>query len=407
MSDTRDFDYDKDLGAIKRIWREVGWIEGDQEEAHVDGFFSVGHTRVGVIDSVPECSVHTVPGHIQLNRTPLSLCAVTAVTTSRIARGKAFAKRLTAQQLIRAQQQGAQAAALGMFDQGFYDLLGFGTGAYDYQFTFDPSLLMVDHRVAPPVRLGLDNAEEMHAALLARHKVHGSVDLAPWQLVRAEMGFHGDCVALGYRDDQGVLTHFLVMDAKGERGPYRVFMWAYQNNDQLLQLLGLIKSLADQVYSVVLLEPPELQLQALLERPFRHRTLTRGSDHGNLAGAAAWWQVRVLDVVAAVAALGSTHAEANFSVQISDPLDAYAEEPVCGGRYVVQLGEHCHAERVSSDDDQQADLTCSINAFSRWVFGVCPASSLRITDEFTLTEELAATLDNLVRLPRPTPGWDF
>ena len=34
-NDLRDFDYAQDLPAVKRIWREVGWIDDDDEEALV------------------------------------------------------------------------------------------------------------------------------------------------------------------------------------------------------------------------------------------------------------------------------------------------------------------------------------------------------------------------------------
>lgn len=405
MSDVRDFDYDQDLAAVKRIWREVGWIDSEKDAAGLDDFFSVGRTRVGLINDQPECSVHTVQGTVQLNQTGLSLCAVTAVTTSRIARGKAFARRLTAEQLIHAHGQGAQAAALGMFDQGFYDQLGFGTGAYEHLFTIDPSTLNVNAKVPAPLRFGMEHASELHAAMLKRCKVHGAIDLLEPALFKAELSFADQFTALGYRDANGAISHFLVLENKGEHGPDRVLMWAYQDTEQLMQLLGLLKGLGDQIYSVKLIEPPQLQLQALLKRPFRQRVMTKDSEHANEAKTLAWWQMRLLDVPAGVAALHNTPVSTEFIAHIDDPLSEYAEHPVCGGRYRIVLGERCYAERV--EEAASADLHCGIGAFSRWITGVAPASSLALTDDFTLGVELAGELDAAVNLPRPVPGWDF
>ena len=76
----RDFDFDRDLPAVKRIWREVGWIDDDHSEKQLDHFFAGGSTMVGTIDDIAECSVHTTPGTMRLQDEDLPLCAVTAVT---------------------------------------------------------------------------------------------------------------------------------------------------------------------------------------------------------------------------------------------------------------------------------------------------------------------------------------
>ena len=138
MKDIRPFDYDKDLDAVKRLWREVGWVDADSEPA-LDYFFKAGRTLVGLMQASVECSVNVVDGSILLGEQTLGLCAVTAVTTSRIARGRSFAQNITAKQLSDAISNGAAVAALGMFDQGFYDKLGFGTGAYEHEFSIDPN----------------------------------------------------------------------------------------------------------------------------------------------------------------------------------------------------------------------------------------------------------------------------
>ncbi|MEE2992431.1 MAG: hypothetical protein VX603_04565 [Gemmatimonadota bacterium] len=40
--------------------------------------------------------------------------------------------------------EGAEICVLSMFEQGFYDRLGFGTGPYEHKVRFDPAELMID-----------------------------------------------------------------------------------------------------------------------------------------------------------------------------------------------------------------------------------------------------------------------
>ena len=49
--------------------------------------------------------------------------------------------------------------------------------------------------------------------------------------------------------------------------------------NSLLELLALIRSLGDQVYSLAMKEPPEIQFQDLLRQPARSRDISRGSKH--------------------------------------------------------------------------------------------------------------------------------
>ncbi|MEM7003493.1 MAG: GNAT family N-acetyltransferase [Pseudomonadota bacterium] len=401
----RAFDFDKDLAAIKRIWREIGWTDEDSEK-QLDLFFSCGRTVVGTLDDVAECSVHTVPGSIRLASTDLSLCAVTAVTTSRVARGQSFARKLTAEQLQHARAQGVAVAALGMFDQGFYDQLGFGTGAYDHQLTFDPASLTVPILTRNPVRLTPEESGECHAALLKRKREHGAVCLDPPEMFKAELGFSKDSFGLGFRDADGELTHFIWLETEDEvlRGPYSLRAWAYRSAEQLLELLSLLRSLSDQVYSVTLMEPPELQLQALLRRPMRHMVLTRGSKHASTFNTMAWYQLRVLDVAQVVKALPPIRTPLRFALQITDPLSEHGEQH-CAGDYVVSLDKTSTAIREADTD--LPELSCSINAFTRWVFGVAPATSLALTDSFAAEPELLQALDAALQLPRPILGWDF
>lgn len=404
----RPFDFAHDLAGVKRIWREVGWVDADNEKV-LEHFFACGDTLVATMNGTAECSVHVVDGTLRLQETDLDLCAVTAVTTSRIARGHAFAKRLTAQQLCTSAEQGAAVAALGIFDQGFYDLLGFGSGGYDHEFTFDPANLLVTEKVPSPTRLGVDDFAQMHAAMSQRHRVHGSVVLNPPVLMRAELGFSSDKgFGLGYFE-QDRLTHFVWLSAEGERGPYAVSWMAYRDTNELLQLLGLLKSLSDQVYSVRMMEPPEIQLQSLLLRPFRNQELTKNSKHAAGHRSFAWWQLRVLDVPKCFTALAGVGKPVHVQLLVSDPLDNLlpAEHSWRGvaGSYKVTIGESSSA--VAGEDQSLPVLRCSVNALTRMLWGVAPPSSLAITDDFSADAEVLARLDAAIWLPTPHTGWDF
>lgn len=402
-----DFDYDEDIAAVKRIWREIGWTDDENGDAQVERFYQVGKTLVAKIENGTECAVHTTQGTMRLDRTDLKLCAVTAVVTSRIARGQAFAKRLTALQLRAAAEAGAEVAALGMFDQGFYDKLGFGTGAYDNEFTFDPGTLRVARSVPTPRRLGVDDFADMHAAMKSRPKVNGSVVIEPAALFRAEVGFEADGFGLGFHEGER-LTHFLYIAPNGEHGPYRIRHMAYQDAEQLMELLAVLRSLGDQVFSVKMMEPPEIQLQALIERPFRARTISRQSDHAARHIGIAWWQARVMDMSACVQALHLRGADVRFQLEVTDPVTGLLDDAGwrgVAGRYVVQLGEQSHAE--AGEDNTLPMLSCSVNALTRLLWCVASASSLAITDDLHADASLLGSLDEALRLAPPHPGWDF
>ena len=101
----RDFDMQRDMKAVKRIWQECGWVD-ESEARWLNDFFGIGTALVGTIEGEAECSVHSTPGTIQDLDESLPLGAVTAVTTSRIARKTGFARQLTARLLARQADQG-------------------------------------------------------------------------------------------------------------------------------------------------------------------------------------------------------------------------------------------------------------------------------------------------------------
>lgn len=408
MSDIRAFDAARDRDAVVRIWREVGWIDSsDEQAAALDTFFSIGHANVGLVDGEAECAVHWTPGSIHHGRVPLPLCAVTGVTTSRIARKLGLASRMTATALMEGAESGAAVAALGMFEQGFYDRLGFGTGSYDHRLSFDPSTLRVDVPYRRPVRLTVDDWRDMHAAMVRRRVSHGSVNLDPPEVVQTELTWIANLFALGYRDDGGQLTHFVAGEAKGENGPYRVTWIAYQDGHQLLELLRLLRELGDQVMSLVMVEPAEIQLQDLIHSPGFQKDRTRGSTHEASHRATAWCQLRVLDLAAVVAAVDTGRPEVSFALTLHDPLAdrSGAPWPGIGGDYTVTLGRPSGVE--TGHRAGLPVLEAGVGALTRLLFGVRPATSLALTDRLSGPPELLAELDRVLCMPRPHFGWDF
>lgn len=404
--DIRRYDEARDLEAVQRVWNEVGWLRSRTAPGAMRDLLRSGSCRVACLDGTAECMVHTVPGSIRHLERSLSLCAVTAVTTSRVARRQGFARRLTALQLAEAAEAGTEVAALGMFDQGFYDRIGFGTGAYEHRFVFDPATLNVDAEFRVPTRLGREDWRDMHRSMTSRLKNHGAVTLDPPEVVKAETGFAPNGLGLGYYDGDE-LTHFIWFDVRGEHGPYVILACAYRTLEQLEELFALIKSLGDQVASVQIIEPPHVQLQCLLKYPLRTRRITDRSEHGNQHRAEAWWQVRLLDI-ASVKHVVWPGEPLRFNLELSDPIEAELSGQGwrgIGGTYTVELGR---ASRVTLGSDADlSTLTASVNAFSRLFFGVASASALTVTDSFRAPAELLGRLDEVFRLPAPQFGWDF
>lgn len=405
--DIRPYDRDLDLKAVDRIWREVGWLDPDDDIAPLDRLLEESNVEVGLIEQTAECAVAWAPGSMRYQHDNLPMCAVTAVTTSRIARKLGFATTLTARAIAAGAKSGAAVAALGMFDQGFYNRLGFGSAPYEYRFNFDPSALDVDHvPYRHPIRLGPDDAAEIHQCLSNRHRPHGSVALDPPSQVSSELRWQSKGFGLGYRA-QGRLTHFIYGRTEGENGPYRIGYIGYEEPAQLLELLRLIKELGDQVTTFTMAEPAELQLQDLLTTPFRNHRQTLGSTHANNIETHPWMQLRILDLARCVSARRWSGPELSFNLTLSDPVSAIDNHDWAGvtGQHVVTVANPSSV--VVGTDGALPTLEASINAFSRLWFGVLPASNLALTDDLTGPDDLLAALDEANALPTPRPGWYF
>jgi hypothetical protein len=216
---------------------------------------------------------------------------------------------------------------------------------------------------------------------------------------------------LGYKDAGGKgFSHHVWLSAESAgSGPYDVQWLVYQDVPQFLELMALIKSLGDQVRLVKTLEPPGIQMQDLLRRPFQMRNATRTSKLENTMRSLAFWQMRILDLPACLARTKLRGDELRFNLTLSDPIADLlpADAPWRGvaGEYVVTLGPSSGAE--PGRDKSLPTLAASVNAFTRMWLGVRPATGLAFTADLAGPASLMEALDASLRLPDPKPDWDF
>lgn len=408
----RNYESERDRAAAYRIWREVGWMGEKESPEELDRFITgSGRGFVAELNGEPECLVLTSTGDLRYLRETLPFACVTGVTTSRIARKQAFAGCLTASAVATEAAEGAAVAGLGMFDQGYYNRLGFGTGTYEHAFTMVTENLQVDVTPRVPLRLGMDDWERIHAARLKRARGHGSASLfaAPFTCGRMHDG--SNQFGLGYADDpDGGLSHLIFCSTDNVAdGPYGLKYLVYRTPEQLLELLALLRSLHDQVRSIRLPEPAGIQLQDLVRKPFKTESLTRGSRHHSHIEAYAWWQMRICDLAACLEKTHLSGGPVRFNLRLSDPIAAHLDDSVSwrgvAGDYVVTLGPQSAAEPGS--DAALPTLAASVNAFTRLWLGVRPATGLAVTDDLSGPEGLLEELDEVLRLPVPHPDWDF
>jgi hypothetical protein len=409
----RPFDKEKDTEAVRRIWQEVGWIEkGKKEhEAGLDLHLAAGRAIVGEIDGEAECIVLTATGSMRYLDADVSLSGVTGVTTSRVARKQSLASRMTARAIAEDAAEGLLISGLGMFEQGFYDQFGYGTGCYSNWVTFNPRQLTVAYPKRPPKRITSEDWEAVHQSRRAKLARHGAVTFESPNLTQADLNWIEDGFGLGFYDGaNGALSHHLwVRPEKGEHGPYNICWMSYQTDAQFLELMGLIKTWEEQVHLVRMDEPAHIQLQDLLERPTYHRTITEKSKFECNMWTGCWWQKRICDVAGCLEKTHLRCPELRFNLVLSDPIERFLEVdspwPGCAGNYVVTLGSSSGAEKGTDAD--APTLTTTVNAFTRLWLGVRPATGLAITDDLDGPADLLEELDWAFRLPTPNRDWEF
>ncbi len=407
----RPYDPEKDKEAAHRIWYEVGWIDTSKEGEvqAMDLEIESGNTVIAEVHGAPECLVVNTPGVLRHLDQDLSMACVVGVTTSRVARKQGLAQRLTAKAIARDVAEGAALAGLGMFDQGFYNKLGFGTGDYVVTAAFDPAHLDIPVKAPPPQRLTADDWAAVHESRVSRRRGHGACSLLCPESTHAGMVRSGEDFGLGYREN-GRLTHHVWFGVeKRGRGPYRVNWMAYETLDQFLELMALIAGLGDQVRVVRVNEPPDILIQDFIARPFYQDTVRRRSEYQTGIDACAYWQRRICDLETCLAATNLSCDAFRFNLKLTDPIEVYLDEndPWRGitGDYVVTLGASSRAE--AGHDDSCPTLEAGVGPFTRMWLGVRPATGLAAVGGLSGPPELLTQLDRAFQLPRPMPDWDF
>jgi hypothetical protein len=293
-----------------------------------------------------------------------------------------------------------------MFEQGFYNRFGMGTMGYGHVLSIDPARLRVVPPRRRPVRVRREDWADIAALMARRWRPHGGVALRPPEVLQAEVGFVDDpYLGLGFRGDDGRLTACMIGTNPDEHGPYKIELMAYEDVDDLRDLLGLLRVLSAQIHEVQMDEPAGIQLQDLIDTPIRD--IEPGTPgHRPWHQAAAWYQLRVLDLTAVVAARSWPGSDVAFDLTLTDPLsDADVDWPGLAGDHTVTVGE-----RSSTEPGHRGGLPvlrASISAFSRLWFGVRPASGLAVTDDLSGPPELLAALDRALLLPPPSPALHF
>jgi len=159
---------------------------------------------------------------------------------------------------------------------------------------------------------------------------------------------------------------------------------------------------------MVMREPQSIQLQDLIEQPFRQWGVTDNSKESHIH-AIAYWQVRMCHLPGCLKQTHLQGDEVRFNLALSDPIDRFLDVGApwhgVGGDYVVTLGPSSEAKPGS--DASLPTLRASAGAFTRLWLGVRPASGLAVTDELSGPPDLLEELDRILRLPDPKPDWDF
>jgi ribosomal protein S18 acetylase RimI-like enzyme len=408
----RQYDANRDRDSARRIWREAGWVQDkEQHLLEMDRFVAGGRAFVAEADGEVECLVTTAPGTIRYLSDDLPLCAITSVATGRVARRQGLASQLTANAVASSAREGALVSALGVFEQGFYNQLGFGSGGYEHSLELDPSRLLVDIEPRTARRLTREDCELVHASRLSRKRSHGGINVMPPAVTCGEMVWSPNGFGLGYNEGQtGELTHHMwCTTANVEDGRYDVQWMAYRTPEQFLELMGLLRALGDQVPVVRLREPPGIQLQDLIERPFRQWQVTSEGGFQTSNYGLACWQIRIIDLQGCLERTHLPAGEARFNLSLADPIASYLQQEDgwqwIAGEYVVTLGPSSGAE--SGADSSLPTLSASVASFTRLWLGVRPATGLAATTDLSAPSSLLEQLDQALLSPDPRPDWDF
>lgn len=409
--DIGDLDLKRDREAVHRIWHEVGWGDSsdDFDMKGLDIWMEACSGRVARIDGDAECAVLCTPGKLRYLDQSLRYLGVMSVVTSHVARKQGFAGRVTASSIARHVANGVQVAGLGIFEQGYYNRLGFGTDAYENLVAIDPQQLSIAGSTRPPKRLGTDDWKLVHHARCSQTTCHGGVTFDSPLVTRRHQLERKGGFGLGYFEGDTLTHHLWFRPISMENGPLDVVWMSYTTGEQFVELMGLVKNLGDQVRLVRMREPAGIQLHDLLRQPIQSGMTTERSKFATGIESLGISQTRICDMEGC---MDKTHLECEdlkFNLKLTDPIELLLDDTDpwrgAGGDYVVSLGTSSGAERGS--DSSLPTLEASVGAFTRMWLGVRPASGLTVTDALHGPQGLIESLDVAFRLPTPKRTWEF
>lgn len=409
----RAYNPGKDKQAVLRIYRELDWLKNEKkEEQAIDWFFRCSKVNIHDVNGSAECVIAIIPARVQYSndsKNNLRFSAIASMATSLIIRQRRIAGKLLAYSIAEDVQKGAQVAGLCMFEQGFYDRLGFGTGSYENRVCFDPANLNISIKPRIPVRITDKDWKQAHECTLNRKTFHGGVNLLPSLITRVRMAFTKNGFGFGYKE-KGRITHYMWIQTDNiESGPYNIQWMSYNTGEQFLELLALIKSWGDQIRLVEIEEPVHIQFQDFLCKPFYYSQITEKAKYENKITAAAYWQMRICLLQDCITAVKTGGVGVEFNLRLYDPIKEYLPQDSkwqgCSGDYVVKFG----SESVIRPGKKNGlpVLEASIGAFTRMWLGVRPASGLAISDNLKAPDSLLEGLDIVFLLPRPSPDCDY
>ena len=399
----RKYNKEIDKSQIETITNEVGW-----DVKAMDIYVSEGRNLVAELNGKVEAFCSTSLGDIQYLENKIPFSELGTVAVSFLARKQKISGRMTALKIAEDAGAGAAVCGLGMFDQGYYDKMGFGTGNYTHWITFPLKALKVKGTPKIPTRLGFNDFEKINRSMQNRMRWHGSFSCTP-DLIKGGMSEGG--MGLGYFNEKGELTHHIWFEEDNlSKGPLSIAWWSYQNYDQLMELLVLLKSLSDQIISVSTIELPFLNIQDLIERPFHNAALSKNSPHQYKVSTQAFWQMRILDLEKCLSSTELPFGELCFNLELTDPIESFLKDEDClwrgiGGNYTIMLGEKSSAKKGFING--LPTLKASVGAFTRMWLGCEKASNLTFTDELKGDRELISSLDKIFSLPLPKPDHPF
>lgn len=411
--DISTFDSDRDRESVLRAWVEAGWLDQSNEVqlAGANAVIDAGRAWVSHIDGDAECMVLCCDGHIRYLDEDVPFSGVTGVITSRVARKQGLAGRLTAHAVAQEAKAGALVSGLGMFEQGFYNRIGFGSGQYEDHIGFDPTLLNVPFPKRAAKRFTRDDYARMHTSRLRAKKEHGFITFPHEKMTLVDQANTTNGFGLGFVDESTneIQHHVWCSIADAENGPYHIRWMAYRSPEEFLELMGVIRSLGDQVRLMTMIEPPNIQIQDLLSEPIQNRHTTRGSKLATFSHSLAWWQTRIVDLPGCLAHTHLHGPTTQFNLELTDPIEDFLTDDESwrgiSGEYIVTLGEESGAAPGTRPD--LPTMKTTVGAFTRMWFGNVRPTGLPYTETIEAPQDLLEALDRSLSLPKPGHDWDF